>query len=80
MSIKVQSKAKIAASFSDYLVRNDRLSLRDRGGHYGSVSVDKWYKSDVLVRVCLRQQSDIHQSENEGSNPSAPVSERNSTG
>ena len=40
---------------------------------YGSVSVDKGYKSDVLVRVCLRQQSDIHQSENEGSNPSAPA-------
>ena len=41
---------------------------------FGSVSVDKGYKNDVLVRVCQRQQSDIHQSENEGSNPSAPVS------
>ena len=39
----------------------------------GSVSVDKGYNSDVVVRVCQWQQSSIHQLENEGSNPSAPV-------
>lgn len=34
------------------------------------------YNSDVVVRVCQWQQSSLHQLENEGSNPSAPVQGR----
>ena len=52
-----------------------RSKAKTAASHFGSVSVGKGYKSDVLVRVCLWQQSDPS-SENEGSNPSASISER----
>ena len=50
-----------------------RSKAKTAASYLGSVSVDKGYNSDVVVRVCQRQQSSIHQLENEGSNPSAPV-------
>ena len=72
MSIKVRSKAKTAASL--YGVRTVQPSLLKLTAELpGGVSVDKGYKSDVLVRVCQWQQSDSS-SENEGSNPSASIS------